>query len=178
MLPTAASRAAVRNHTEAPPLGNTPYTKCELRQRTNSALTFIKTANSGEVSTHSILPSYCRVHGCTNRYCKCRSVIRRSEGKAANKATRTEKAKKAACAKKQAHGPVTPVPVRVHPRVRFQLWIPPQGFCVLQLAPSFPSTTPRLHLLSYSLKRTQNMNPSYMLLPPTENTASAPLQLN
>ena len=29
------------------PLENTPYTKCELRQQTNQALTFLKTANPG-----------------------------------------------------------------------------------------------------------------------------------
>ena len=49
-LPTAAGRAAARNHsTEGFPLESTPYTKCELRQQTNRALTFIKTASPGEV---------------------------------------------------------------------------------------------------------------------------------
>ena len=48
-LPTATSRAVAWNYTEGFPLENTPYTKWELRQQTNRALTFLKTANSGEV---------------------------------------------------------------------------------------------------------------------------------
>ena len=49
---TLQSRAAARNHSTASegfPLESTPYTKCELRQQTNRALTFIKTASPGEV---------------------------------------------------------------------------------------------------------------------------------
>ena len=61
--PTAASGAAARNHTEGFPLENTPYTKCEFRQQTNRALTFLKTANPREVSAHSPLLPHCRVHG-------------------------------------------------------------------------------------------------------------------
>ena len=48
-LPTAASRATAQNYTEGFPFENTPYTKCELWQQTNRALTKLKTANPREV---------------------------------------------------------------------------------------------------------------------------------
>ena len=48
-LPTAASRAAARNHTEGFPLENTPYTNCKLRQQTNCTLNFVKTATEGVI---------------------------------------------------------------------------------------------------------------------------------
>ena len=49
---TAMSRAAENrgeNSSSGFPLERTPYTKCELRQQTNQALTFIKTASEGDI---------------------------------------------------------------------------------------------------------------------------------
>ena len=57
------------------------------------------------------------------------------------------------------------------------LTIPQQGFCAQQPAPPFVSTTPCHYSLPVSYRTAQILNPSYLLLPPTGNTAPAPLQL-
>ena len=46
---TAASHVQAQHHMEGFPLENTPYTKCQLRQQTNRALTFIKSTTEGEI---------------------------------------------------------------------------------------------------------------------------------
>ena len=102
--------------------------------------------------------------------------------KAAKKATRiarAEKAKKAEAtrAKQSTSGLITPV--RLHPRVRFQFTGIPT-----RILRSVTRSIPRLnyslpHSLSYTLTRrtSQILNPSHFLLPPTANTAPAPLRL-
>ena len=52
-----------------------------------------------------------------------------------------------------------------------------QGLCAQQPAPPLVPTTPCLHSLPVRYRTTRILNPSYLLLPPTGNTAPAPLQL-
>ena len=113
---------------------------------------------------------------------RCRSVIRRTARKQQRRQRRQRQLAQRSLLRPHPPG-LHPPPGPSHLfqfeftlRVEsvFSLWILQQGFCAQQPAPSLISTTPRPHSLPAT---TQIMNRSYLLLPPTGNTAPALLQL-